>query len=44
MITWITYWYDFDKEESIDRIEEAAVKFVLQGLNSGNMEIPGLKK
>ena len=33
MITWMTYWFDYDREESVDRISNAALQLVLNGLD-----------
>jgi len=33
MMTWVTYWYDYDKNENIDEIANAALQLVLNGLN-----------
>lgn len=32
MQTWITYWFDFSKKDSIEEIKEAAVSLILNGL------------
>jgi len=33
MMTWVTYWYDYDRNENIDEIANAALQLVLNGLN-----------
>jgi len=33
MTTWITYWLDFDRQGEVSEIEEAAFKFILDGIN-----------
>lgn len=32
MQTWITYWFDFEKKESVEEIKETALHLVLNGL------------
>jgi TetR/AcrR family transcriptional regulator, cholesterol catabolism regulator len=32
MMTWVTYWFDYDKKESVDEIADAALQVVLNGL------------
>jgi AcrR family transcriptional regulator len=32
MLTWVTYWFDFGRKDSIDQIAESAVQFVRNGL------------
>ena len=33
MLTWITYWFDFDSEDSVKDIEDSALELVLNGLD-----------
>jgi hypothetical protein len=33
MMTWVTYWFDYEKKETVDEIAEAALDMVLNGLN-----------
>ena len=33
MMTWVTYWYDYDRNENIDEIANAALQLVLNGLH-----------
>ncbi len=33
MITWVTYWFDYDRKENMDKIADAALQLVLNGLN-----------
>ena len=33
MMTWVTYWYDYDRKENVDKIADAALQLVLNGLN-----------
>ncbi len=33
MITWVTYWFDYDRKESVDRIADSALRLVLNGLD-----------
>ena len=33
MITWITYWFDFNRQGETNEIEEAILQFVLDGIN-----------
>ncbi len=35
MMTWITFWLDYDRTDRIDEVAERAVDFVLHGLKSG---------
>jgi AcrR family transcriptional regulator len=35
MITWITFWFKYNRPDQIDQVGDAAVDFVLQGLNCG---------
>jgi AcrR family transcriptional regulator len=36
MMTWITFWFDFERKDEIDLLAESAVRFALHGLqNSG---------
>jgi TetR/AcrR family transcriptional regulator, cholesterol catabolism regulator len=32
MITWVTFWLDYDRPEEVDKIADSAVEFVLHGL------------
>jgi TetR/AcrR family transcriptional regulator, cholesterol catabolism regulator len=32
MMTWVTYWFDYDKKECVDEIADAALQLVLNGL------------
>ncbi|HVN96204.1 MAG TPA: TetR/AcrR family transcriptional regulator [Syntrophorhabdaceae bacterium] len=32
MLTWVTYWFDYDRKDKIDEIAELAQEFVLHGL------------
>lgn len=36
MLTWITYWFDYNKKGSIDEIADAAVTFVFTGIGVKN--------
>ena len=33
MVTWITYWFDFNRQDEVDEIEEAVFQFILDGIN-----------
>jgi TetR/AcrR family transcriptional regulator, cholesterol catabolism regulator len=33
MMTWVTYWYDYDRKENADKIANAALQLVLNGLH-----------
>jgi len=33
MITWITYWFDYHRQDEVNEIEEAVFQFVLDGIN-----------
>ena len=33
MMTWVTYWFGYDRKESIDEIADAALKLVFNGLD-----------
>lgn len=35
MITWITYWFRYNKQDQVDQVGKAAVDFVLHGLKEG---------
>ena len=35
MMTWGTFWFDFDRRDRIDEIAKGAVDFVLEGLQAG---------
>jgi AcrR family transcriptional regulator len=35
MVTWVTYWFDFSREENVDQIAESALRLVLNGLGCG---------
>ena len=35
MMTWGTFWFDFDRRDHIDEIAKGAVDFVLEGLRAG---------
>lgn len=32
MMTWVTYWFDYNRKDDIDKIADLAVKIVLRGL------------
>ena len=32
MMTWVTYWFDYNRKEDIDEIANAALQLVLNGL------------
>ncbi len=34
MVTWITFWFDFERKNEIDALAESAVEFVLHGLHN----------
>ncbi len=33
MITWVTFWFDYEREEGADKIADAALQLVLNGLD-----------
>jgi AcrR family transcriptional regulator len=33
MMTWVTYWFDYERKENVDRIADAALQLVLNGLD-----------
>ncbi len=33
MMTWTTYWFDYNRKENMDKIADAALQLVLNGLN-----------
>ncbi len=33
MMTWVTYWYDYDRNENMEEVAGAALQLVLDGLN-----------
>ena len=35
MITWVTFWFDYEREEGADKIANAALQLVLNGLDLG---------
>ena len=38
MMTWVTFWLDYDRPEEVDKIADSAVEFVLRGLALGSLE------
>ncbi len=32
MLTWVTYWFEYDRQDEIDQIADLALRLVLQGL------------
>lgn len=40
MMTWITFWFDYTRKESIDEMAEAALSFALKGLSLGEKPPP----
>ena len=33
MMTWVTYWFDYDRKEDVDKIADTGIQFVLNGLH-----------
>jgi len=33
MLTWVTYWFDYDRKDEVDQIADLALQLVLHGLN-----------
>jgi AcrR family transcriptional regulator len=42
MLTWITYWFDYDRKDEVDQIADLALQLVLHGLglNDSNSHNP----
>lgn len=36
MLTWVTYWFDYDRKDEIDQIADLALELVLHGLSPNN--------
>ncbi len=41
MITWVSFWFDYNRKETIDKMAEAAISFALNGLSLGE-KVPSL--
>ncbi|HEX2966363.1 MAG TPA: TetR/AcrR family transcriptional regulator C-terminal domain-containing protein, partial [Syntrophorhabdaceae bacterium] len=39
MITWVTYWFDYEREGSADEIANAAFQLVLNGLDVNDTDL-----
>ena len=33
MLTWVTYWFDYDRKDDIDQMADLALELVLHGLD-----------
>jgi hypothetical protein len=38
-VVWVLFWFDYKREDDIDRIAEEAVQFALRGLNVNEVEM-----
>jgi hypothetical protein len=38
MMTWVTFWLDYDRPEEVDKIADSAVEFALSGLGVGPLK------
>ncbi len=36
MLTWVTYWFDYDRKNDVDQIADLALELVLHGLSLNN--------
>jgi AcrR family transcriptional regulator len=44
MITWITYWFDYNRKDKIDDIAETALRVTLSGLSEGENPLSAKRK